>query len=51
MALTSIPQLFTNQFQVTGDIKQVLCIWMEYMKNAFLTDPQLQIYDSQIEVG
>lgn len=44
MTLISIPQLFTNQFQVTCDIKQVFSIWMKFMKNALFTSSQLQIY-------
>lgn len=44
MPLTSILELFANKFQVTGYIKQVLCIWMEFMEDAFFTNSQLQVY-------
>ena len=44
MPLTSILELFTNKFQVACDIKQVLCIRMEFMEDAFFTDSQLQVY-------
>lgn len=50
MSLTSIPQLFTDQFQVTGDIKQVFCIRMKLMENALFTNAQLQIYKHRNKV-
>lgn len=43
MPLISIPQLFTNQFQVTCNIKQVFRIRVKFMKYTLFTHPQLQI--------
>lgn len=45
MPLASIIELLTDEFQVTGDIEQVLGIRMKFIKYALLTYPQLQIYE------
>lgn len=44
MSLTSIPQLFTNQFQITGYIKQVFSIRMKFVEDALFTNSQFQIW-------
>lgn len=44
VALRSILEPFTNQFQVTGDIKQVFSIRMKFMEDAFFANSKLQVY-------
>jgi len=44
MPLASVIELLTDEFQVTGDIEQVLGIRMKFFEYALLTYPQFQIY-------
>lgn len=43
MPLSSVLQLFADEFQVTCHVEQVFSVWMKFLKDAFFTDPQFQI--------